>query len=445
MEFKNIFGPSVIFVYVAVLAAVCHQRAVSSNGNAFFNRWSFELKDIFNVHDSTQQRVSLFLMSLVGDIFVLLHHLTVPVHPKFRLLSKRKLFMAMHMIAGTAEIFLGTLAFFTDTPEDLARAAAVCAFFHVFSAFQQMSLVFGTQAVMVPSYFVVTMGHLHLAVKTFLGPSDPENLLSLELLLHTFVWVRVFISVFANVPGVRRNRYTYGVLFAGLLTIPSVYGVLCNLGAVLFIAIYANATAGQDALAGYERQYDGFLKSKDASRRCQQNLMIVKTLLTTGDKDLAAMKVAKLLDQNNDGCVSRSELTTLASMLQISMETIVPDGCDRISVFDCGYRCSKLMLTDFTKRLNDPIAKNQVIARLVFDELDINGDGVVDVKELSNLLVLWGLPATDAMDFVRLGDTDNDKALSLDEFTAQGKLVWSYVADCLTHSSNIELRPESET
>ena len=62
-------------------------------------------------------------------------------------------------------------------------------------------------------------------------------------------------------------------------------------------------------------------------------------------------------------------------------------------------------------------------ARFVFDCLDIDSNGYIDIFELQKLLIQWGLP-DDEVD-AYLSD-DDDKRFSFDEFYQNLKPIWDF-------------------
>ena len=74
------------------------------------------------------------------------------------------------------------------------------------------------------------------------------------------------------------------------------------------------------------------------------------------------------------------------------------------------------------------------LARLVFDEIDTDQSGSIEIKELDALLRCWGLPERDVQSIFGQYDSDHDGMLSFDEFYHNMKPIWTF--GCKVMKSN---------
>jgi len=74
------------------------------------------------------------------------------------------------------------------------------------------------------------------------------------------------------------------------------------------------------------------------------------------------------------------------------------------------------------------------LARLVFDEIDTDQSGSIEIKELGALLRCWGLPERDVQSIFGQHDSDHDGMLSIDEFYQNMKPIWTF--GCKVMKSN---------
>lgn len=58
----------------------------------------------------------------------------------------------------------------------------------------------------------------------------------------------------------------------------------------------------------------------------------------------------------------------------------------------------------------------QQIAQIVFEQLDVDKSGNVDAGEVTDLLVMWGLPVDDVNEVIESVDIDCDRQISFEEF-----------------------------
>jgi hypothetical protein len=70
----------------------------------------------------------------------------------------------------------------------------------------------------------------------------------------------------------------------------------------------------------------------------------------------------------------------------------------------------------------------QDVARLVFNKLDRDGTGKLELAEIGRLLVLWGLPSYEAKTVLLERDTNKDGVVDLQEFTDNFEDVWEFAA-----------------
>lgn len=65
-------------------------------------------------------------------------------------------------------------------------------------------------------------------------------------------------------------------------------------------------------------------------------------------------------------------------------------------------------------------------ARFIFNCLDTDQSGFIEMVELQKLLIQWGLPEGEAEEYLA---GDEDKKYSFDEFFHQQKVIWDFAYD----------------
>jgi hypothetical protein len=176
------------------------------------------------------------------NLFVLWYHFTHAPHPKFVILTMRRISIYTHIVSGVTEFVACWVAFWTGNA-NVARVAALATILgHVPSAYYQTSIVFGAKALMVAEYLFAISLHLYCAVQLFLAPTSVYWLLSMFLVHNIYVWCRVLIFFFAATGLFTGSNYTSAISFSGLLLTPAVLGVTGNLlfigYAVVCITLY---------------------------------------------------------------------------------------------------------------------------------------------------------------------------------------------------------------
>lgn len=169
------------------------------------------------------------------NLFVLWYHFTHAPHPKFMILTRRKISIYTHIISGVIEFVTCWIAFWTGNAY-VARAAALATILgHVPSAYYQTSIVFGAKALMVAGYLFAISLHLFSAVHLLLEPTSVYWLLNMFLVHNIYVWCRVFIGFFGATGLFSSTNYTSSICFSGLLLFPAVLGVTGNLLFIVYV------------------------------------------------------------------------------------------------------------------------------------------------------------------------------------------------------------------
>jgi Ca2+-binding EF-hand superfamily protein len=66
------------------------------------------------------------------------------------------------------------------------------------------------------------------------------------------------------------------------------------------------------------------------------------------------------------------------------------------------------------------------LAKLVFNEIDSDSSGYIEVSELHALLKCWGLPNVDIVNIFEKDDMNHDGKIDLNEFLINMKPIWTF-------------------
>ncbi len=179
-------------------------------------------------------------ISAFMNVFVLTYHVSHPPHPKFFLSTQRRTVLYIHIGSGCLELGSCLLAYLTGHADWALLAAGVALAGHIPTSYYQTPLVSGSKAIMIASYVFVTTLHLFCAFHLLINPQSMYWLFNLFLVLNTYVWVRVFYFLFGRIGLFTDSLYTNSVLFAVLLVLPTVLGLVGN---GLFVG-YLTTTVG---------------------------------------------------------------------------------------------------------------------------------------------------------------------------------------------------------
>ncbi|MFK7800067.1 MAG: cyclic nucleotide-binding domain-containing protein, partial [Anaerolineae bacterium] len=406
------------------------------------------LSDIFALSSWQMGRYLLAFLSFFANLYIIYMHSTHPPHPKFLLLKKRKVSIRLHVISGSIEFFAAVAAFFMPDPTIPAIIMALAAVVHISTSFFQTPIVFGAKAVMIPSYLGATTLHLFCAFNLLVNPSSSEWLLNTYLALNIYAWVRIYYFVFEKFGLFENHIYSFSVLAAGFTVIPAILGPAGNLVVVGYVLLYIllyKALYPADAI-GYNLQENARLSLIDEEARELWETETLgeqaeKTFESRVSRDLAE-RVYEALDKDESGCLGKGEVRkmllswkTPESFIDAVMAKIA--GEDKALTFDEFYHSvwsigrvrDRLMTStdvdsDFIPT-NDPDQQ----AKFIFDYLDLDQNGYLDLFELEMLLLEWGLPDSEIRDYLKMFDDNHDDRISPQEFRIHFRPVWQFGYD----------------
>ncbi|KAF9978362.1 hypothetical protein BGZ73_002745 [Actinomortierella ambigua] len=427
----------------------------------------------------TAFRMYISYFSLLFDLGVLAFHFSTPYHPKFYVKSTRRRMLRTHITFGCLEIASCVGAFYSKDPTYWSYAAA---FFGILaqvpSTFYQIPTVLGIKAFLVPSLFLVTALHGYYAVMLAFNPTSFYYLLSTYMTVHIYAWSRVFFALFYRFKLFEGHRFSAAMLTAGMLLVPSVLGLRGNVILLGFVVVtdvlikffYADAefwkawttenpreltntpdkkvmlealiTAAEithtiDALASHD-------KSTRYARVCYTVMSANMRNLSPRDK---ARAVFRAIDTDNNNELSISEIREFLLSCGISeqemtnkllLESLFENR--KVATFDdfCSW-FTKHWVHSNTITIPQLPSTPRGQAKLVFDTLDADGSGNLDLAELEYLLVSWGLPKGEAAGYLKAIDTDGSGKIEFQEFYKGMDTIWKFAIQSFIDEGKIVL------
>lgn len=409
-------------------------------------------------------------LSLVADVLVLRFHAAYPAHPKFRLLQVRARVLFLHVASGVCEIFCLVMAFFAPRQHLFiwARAGALAALLgHVPSSFFQTPGVFGIKVLMVPIYSFFIAVHAFCAIRLFLEPTSLDNLLQCFMILHTYAWVRVMYGIWRRLGILRDNEYTLAVVLAGSLTLPAVLGAMGNFVVLVVVLCFHYAVypvlvrLGWPLWSSTSRELARTSVLGDDPAQKRRALAAIAAFGLTRDQhglellsDVeAAKKVFSVLDKDHDGFLSFAELINVANVLHISQiqlgEVFKMADADGNGGLDFGEFYRHLWTgprRSWRKELSVIGSKNAaVLANLksgkprkvtevsdfIFDMLDSDKSGVLELVEIQACLLAWGVDEAEVHSYMKSFDENRDGTIDRAEFFRHFEPLWSFAFQTL--------------
>ncbi|KAF9905650.1 hypothetical protein EC991_001480 [Linnemannia zychae] len=410
-------------------------------------------------------RMYIGYISLLFDVGVLAYHFCTPFHPKFYVKTARRRALQTHIISGSLEIIACVCAFYSEDPTKYAYAAAAFgALAHVPSTFYQIPTVLGIKAFLVPSLGMVTALHAYFAVNLVFNPTSFYYLLSTYLTVHIYAWSRVFFALYYRFKLFEGHRFSAAMLTSGTLLVPSVLGLHGNILLLLFVLAFdgilrskttpefwtswttehprelaadpekkvvleALVTAAEVANAVESLSIDD---PKDRYSRICATVMTANTRNTSPREK--AFAVFRAIDVNRDNELSVAEFKDFLVACGMS-----PHGTEGRLLLEGLFQDRKVatagdFCTWFTKSWihSSSITVPRLPstprgqAKLVFEALDADGSGSLDLVELQTLLTSWGLPPGEAMGYLKSHDKDQSGTIDFQEFYSSMGTVWKF-------------------
>ncbi|KAF9101548.1 hypothetical protein BGX29_005502 [Mortierella sp. GBA35] len=273
-------------------------------------------------------------------------------------------------------------AFYAEDPTNYAYiAAAFAAIAHVPSTFYQIPTVLGTKAFLVPSLGMVTALHGYFAISLVLNPTSLYYLLSTYLTVHIYSWFRVVLET--------------------LITAAEVSNAVASL-------------SGQDPRDRY-------------SRICAT--VLAANVYNTSPRE-KAHAVFRAIDVHRNNELSIADVKNFLVACGMS-----PIGTEGMLLMDGLFKNRKVATADdfcawLTKNWIHPSSISvprlpstpRGQAKMVFDALDADGLGELNLYELEILLSSWGLPRSEAVTYLMA----NSGTIEFQEFYSSMGTLWKF-------------------
>lgn len=400
----------------------------------YASAWPF-VSDLIGVADQPVPRglYLLVVLSAISNIIVIGYHYTVPPHPKFLMVPWRRAILRVHITSGTVELFAGLAALVMDSPEVAARVMAASALlFHAPSAFAQTPIVFGSRAIMRPGYLMCIGLHLFCAANLWVHPASAYWLVCTFLVFNVYVWCRIYYFVFDKLGLFAGARYSVSIVAAGLTTTPAILGpnaiVVLFLGcAISMVLVKLFFLRGPTAWADFVRE-----RARDSALPDEVRSLFFGA--ATEHDDRAAEAFFDHLDADRDGALSTDDIKRLlvdaaisASVADRFLESRVGATArlDRQQFKERLWPVREVRERAFLVKALAAARSERDKAELVFQRLDVDGDGVLSRVELDALLREWSMPPKEVDRWLaRAGAKDH---LTFEQFRTHLRPVWRFI------------------
>ncbi|KAF9084927.1 hypothetical protein BGX23_010099, partial [Mortierella sp. AD031] len=337
--------------------------------------------------------------SLLFDVGVLACHFKTPFHPKFYVNSTRREALRVHIIRGSLE---------NDPRKYAYAAAAFGAIAHVPSTFYQIPTV--------------------LSIKAFS--------------FRPLAWLRLsmdFFALYYRFNLFEGHRFSTAMLTSDTLLVPSVLGLRGNLAMLAFVILF-DSVVRTNTTKEFWRSWttenprematepekkvvlEALITAAEIANTVEPLLVqdrkdrysrIFSTVMTANARNTSPREKAhaafRAIDVNRDNELSVAEFKDFLLARGMS-----PNGTEDRLLLDGLFRDRKIATADdFCARFNKNWIHSSSIsvprlpytprgeAQLVFNALDADGSGELDLSELETLLSSWSLPRSEAVVYLK--------------------------------------------
>ncbi|KAG0336265.1 hypothetical protein BG000_006761 [Podila horticola] len=355
--------------------------------------------------------------------------------------------------------------------------AAVLAYHFSTPFHPKIPTVLGIKAFLVPSLNMVTALHGYFAINLALNPTSSYYLLSTYMTVHIYAWSRVFFAIYYRFKLFEGHRFSAAMLTSGMLLVPTVLGLRGNvilLSTVLISDIALRLNNNPEFWTSWTTEHprelmatpdkkvilEALITAAEVSNSVpllatknpkERYAFICATVMTANARNLSPREKARVvfraIDSNQDGELSVAEfkdflLTCGISQYEIQdkmmLESLFKD--ETVVPFDafCAW-FTKNWIHSNTITIPRMPSTPRGQAKLVFDTLDSDSSGTLDLQELQYLLVSWGLPANEAEGYLKTLDTDKSGNIEFKEFYDNMSTVWKFAIQSFVDEGKIRI------
>jgi CRP-like cAMP-binding protein/Ca2+-binding EF-hand superfamily protein len=378
---------------------------------------------------------SVVVLSALANLIVIAYHYAVPAHPKFLMVPWRRMVLRVHILSGTVELVSGLITCFTGNVTAAVVMGVAALFFHVPSAFFQTRIVFGSKAIMVPSYLLCIITHGFCAGMLLAHPDSRMWAVNTFLVFNIYVWCRIYFYVFDALKLFASAKYSISILAAGATMIPALFGPMGFMLLAGFVGAYV--LLYRLIFVRNAAEYNDFVreKARDSAANADYSRLWSGQGLSAEQSEAMARDCFERLDPARNGELDRVTVMRAltpwglpAAAIQSYAEKLCAAGpVDfarfRREIWSIGAVRQHALLSLSVERA----ATDRERAELVFRHLDADGDGFIEAQDLDLLLIEWGLPASETKLYLTRIRTDAQGRIGFAEFLRTMEPVWRYI------------------
>ena len=373
-------------------------------------------------------------VSAVLNAVTIFYHFIIPPHPKFLMVGWRRAILNVHILGGLAEFAAGMVFLLAKGGELAGLIMALSALtLHTPTAFAQVSLVFGSRAVMRPSYMAATFIHAFCAFMLLLHPASTHWVVSTFLVFNIYVWCRIYYYLFERYDLFPDSKYSVSILAAGVTALPGVLGPTATLAiaapVAVYIALYSMLFIKNRA------EFLEFVRERSRDNAFDPGEANLWDEAADEADAGAARRFFTLLDKDGDGQLTSDDLAdglfAAAHSAEVMKRVIQNrDGDERVDLesFERHFWSIPEVRNHARDLEGMRSAKSERDkAELVFHRLDRDGDGILGAQEMEALLDKWAMPRAESGRWLEKLRGPDFKGIDLDTFFKKMRPVWRFI------------------
>ena len=409
---------------------------ISLIGFLFFFKY-IDTPSSLGVKTSSPEFYVFCLIAIISNLGIIYYHAVEPPHPKFLMTGIRKFWIRVHAISGSFEVILGVIAWFMGDHKIALIVGFIALFGHVPSAFFLSKGAFGAKGITVPAYYGMVALHMFCALNLILSNGDIYWLEKTWIALQAYAYMRIFMILFNDMSVFKGSRYTVTELLAGAVVTPFVLGYFGPLMIMFIVMIYLFLF--KILLNPSKSEWSDLFEEKERKSlidREVRDLWISKNIGLSLDENYDSFQTAKkvfdFIDKDKSGYISIEEIKYVGIKWGLKNEIVesvfdndeYPKGLDFKSFLNSLWLIGGLR-DNLTKYSLSKIKNSEEQSRVVFDHLDLDQSGYIELQEIRLLLAEWGLTFSEADKYIeKYGG--KDKKIDQQEFYLTMSPIWKF-------------------
>ena len=402
-------------------------------GFCFFELNYSATRTLVNVPNTSWPFIAIVGIATVANFYILYMHVVTPPHPKFLMMPGRKFSIRAHALGGGVESILGITALFTGSATLAVLTGVFALALHVPASYYQTQGTFGMKGISVPLYYAIVTIHGYCAAMLVITQGNEVVWLERTYVaLMAYAYFRIFYTILLQLRLFAGSQYTLSHIMAGSVLMPVIFGPSGNFflfaGPLVYLALIKFVYRPNEEEWKYLFEEKERFSLLDGNLRKQWLQLNIQAKEGSTVDELAKMAFDKL-DKDKSGLLDRSEIEELLVTWGASQRL-------RESFFHHYGKTQKIGFGSFvstfwqgersiSKLLVNAPSDSRSQAKIVFDHIDIDKTGFLELAEIEMLLLEWGMDEYEARRYIKRF-AGSDSRIDFEEFLNSMQPIWRF-------------------